>query len=569
MYHYAIIISKITIASVITILSFSCNDAPLNTDNKRIVVLTLDDAVKSHLTHVAPLLEEYNFRATFFVSYRWMDDTVHFLTWPEIAELHRAGFEIGNHSWTHPDFSQPDQAAELSGELGLVEWMMIQNGIPKPVSFAYTGNGFGPEAIEVLKEEGYRFARRGMQPEIPYGDRRPGPTYNPNRNHPLLIPTTRDGYPDLTFEDYVQAIECSGGDEIAVLQFHGVPDEIHPWVHTSYEMFRKVMKYLKDGNFKVIALQDLEDYLPEEIPADTLIHYRHTLKGSPGLNWPQEVKQTRLNEPFWMDNMINWHNFSAEEIQNVTGYQPDHIDSLVRIFRKVPDFESDHIKIKPYPGGRHPRIGFRDGMRSPMRGTKASIFLPWNEQDYIILDLPEAVFTQYGLTFLGHKHIPTVLDLQRVSLINQDWQVLENGNLKNLWELPNHLSIGAEIIPGRKEIDLQLSLTNYTRDTLFTNLNTQICIMFKNANGFDAPTNENKIFTCPFAIVHSEDSTKWIVTAWDNCGRSWGNEDCPCMHADPVFQDCGPGQQVQLTGKIWFFEGKDISEELERIRKEF
>ena len=85
------------------------------------VVLTFDDAVKSHLTVVAPILAEYGFGATFFVTHRWMDDPTRFMTWDNIAQLHRMGFEIGNHSWTHADFFRPKAAARLAGELALVE----------------------------------------------------------------------------------------------------------------------------------------------------------------------------------------------------------------------------------------------------------------------------------------------------------------------------------------------------------------------------------------------------------------------------------------------------------------
>ena len=75
------------------------------------VVLTFDDAVKSHRTVVAPLLKKLGFGATFFVSHKWMTDPEYFMTWEEIAELHGMGFEIGNHSWTHDNFSIPRNAA--------------------------------------------------------------------------------------------------------------------------------------------------------------------------------------------------------------------------------------------------------------------------------------------------------------------------------------------------------------------------------------------------------------------------------------------------------------------------
>jgi peptidoglycan/xylan/chitin deacetylase (PgdA/CDA1 family) len=70
--------------------------------------LTFDDAVKTHLTVVAPLLKQLGFRATFFITRRWMEDQAYFLTWDEVASLHRMGFEIGNHSWTHADFGKAE-----------------------------------------------------------------------------------------------------------------------------------------------------------------------------------------------------------------------------------------------------------------------------------------------------------------------------------------------------------------------------------------------------------------------------------------------------------------------------
>jgi hypothetical protein len=45
------------------------------------VVLTLDDAVKSQIEFVAPLLEQLGFKATFFISQAWMNDADHFLSW--------------------------------------------------------------------------------------------------------------------------------------------------------------------------------------------------------------------------------------------------------------------------------------------------------------------------------------------------------------------------------------------------------------------------------------------------------------------------------------------------------
>ena len=83
-------------------------------DGDKIVVLTFDDAVKSHRTFVAPLLKDLGFGATFFVTHSWMADIANFMSWEEIAEIHRMGFEIGNHSWTHANFSVDRKSTRLN-----------------------------------------------------------------------------------------------------------------------------------------------------------------------------------------------------------------------------------------------------------------------------------------------------------------------------------------------------------------------------------------------------------------------------------------------------------------------
>ena len=104
---------------------------------EKTVVLTFDDAVKSHRAYVAPLLKELGFGATFFVTYRWMEDSENFMTWKEIKEIHDMGFEIGNHSWTHRDFGNPENALKLAGELGLINIMLSRNGVDMPQDRTY------------------------------------------------------------------------------------------------------------------------------------------------------------------------------------------------------------------------------------------------------------------------------------------------------------------------------------------------------------------------------------------------------------------------------------------------
>ena len=239
------------------------------------VVLTFDDAVKTHLTVVAPLLKQLGFRATFFITQKWMEDQSYFLNWDEVARIHRLGFEIGNHSWTHSDFGKAENGEKLGSELELVERELAKVGVPKPVSFAWCGNAFGPEALEQLRRRGYAVARRGMQPEVPYGGIQVGPALQVKNHHPLLIPTTGDAYPAWTFEHFKNVLLSAKSDEIVVLQFHGVPDEKHPWVNTQPEAFREYMMYLKKNDYHTLALRDLLRYYDSsQLPDDPLLKAR-------------------------------------------------------------------------------------------------------------------------------------------------------------------------------------------------------------------------------------------------------------------------------------------------------
>lgn len=70
---------------------------------EKLVVLTFDDSVRSHFTVVRPILLNYGFSATFFITegFDFKENKRDYMTWDEIAQLHRDGFEIGNHTRDH------------------------------------------------------------------------------------------------------------------------------------------------------------------------------------------------------------------------------------------------------------------------------------------------------------------------------------------------------------------------------------------------------------------------------------------------------------------------------------
>ena len=507
------------------------------------VVLTMDDAVKSHRTFAGPLLKELGFSATFFVTHRWMSSAEHFMNWQEIAELHQMGFEIGNHSWTHADFSSGRDAARLEGELALVAGELKRVHVPRPVSFAWCGNTFGPEALAVLRDSGIRFARRGEMPEGRYGKLDIAARFDPARHHRLLIPTTGDAYPDWTLDHFKKVVAQAGEGQVVVLQFHGVPDIEHPWVHTPPERFREYMRYLKDNGFRVIALRDLDEFIGDRPdPDDPLLGKRFPPNRPVRLS--AEMKATRAELPYW-SGIMHRHNYTGHEMIQVAGAV------------EIPPAEPAAGHVLPYPGGRHPRIGFLDGAINPHRGTKASIFLPWDPAAYVLLDLPEAIFSNLGLIYLAHTHVPTYWDDRNLIIENVDWQRAADGSLSSEWKLPNDVRFGGRIATAGERVELELWLYNGTREAL-TKLRTQICIMLKGAPEFAAQTRDNKVFRAPVTAVRSAAGDRWVITKWERAGRNWGNPLCPCMHSDPVLPDCPPGETVRVQGSVWFHQGKDL-----------
>jgi len=223
--------------------------------------------------------------------------------------------------------------------------------------------------------------------------------------------------------------------------------------------------------------------------------------------------------------------------------------------------------VQPYPGGRHPRIGFLDGAIRPQRETKFSVFLPWDLSQYVVVDVPEAIWIQRGegreLLYLAHTHVPTMWSRQGISLEPLEW-IRENGALRIERKLPNQVTFGAKVVPTQDAIRVQLWITNGTDETL-RGLVVQNCVMLKGATGFNSANNDNKIFRDPFVACRNATGDRWIITAWENCVRAWGNAPCPCMHSDPQFPDCAAGETQRLHGWLSFYEGTDIDSELQRI----
>ena len=130
---------------------------------ERGIIISFDDGYEDNFTHAFPILKKYGFRAIILLVAGYIgaesswDEKAHerLLTWAQIEEMSRAGFEFGSHSRTHcllPPLSQEEMRQEIGESKSILE-----KGLGKVVEFfSYPWGKFDEKVKNVVKSCGYR-----------------------------------------------------------------------------------------------------------------------------------------------------------------------------------------------------------------------------------------------------------------------------------------------------------------------------------------------------------------------------------------------------------------------------
>ena len=215
------------------------------------VVFTFDDGCASHATIAAPILKKHGYSGTCYVSdaYGFRDRKDWYMTWRQIKGMSDDGFEIGNHTRGHGMLSLTDVGG-CQAYIWTLEDEMIANRIPKSTTLAWPFYIINTNFYPLLSSWEYIFGRGGY-----------GRVYRPTVDHPLDIPSFAVGGVGMNMEGFISAVQQATAGRVVVLCFHGTPDMEHAGCGTDPDLFEDMVDYMKDNNYKVVAMRDLAQYI--------------------------------------------------------------------------------------------------------------------------------------------------------------------------------------------------------------------------------------------------------------------------------------------------------------------
>jgi len=254
----------------------------------KVVMINFDDGYKSQYLYAKPILDQYGYKASFFIPCAKMQTEPKWLTWEQITALKNDGMDIESHTMTHahlPLFlSSPDR---LTYEIGFAKQCLANHGFNTTI-FGYPLNlGSDNPTIVNLVAKYYNLARTGASPLMflsckgfighPQTDCR---TYFPNgtltyanrydiRSQSFYhISNNQNFSPSEMFQKFVQRMNNQTPynrdgkiNAIPIVAYHNLTNNMNDYngmaSTITVDLFAQEMKYLHDNGFKVFVLNQL------------------------------------------------------------------------------------------------------------------------------------------------------------------------------------------------------------------------------------------------------------------------------------------------------------------------
>ena len=117
------------------------------------VCITFDDGCETDLIAAAPVLREFGFNATFYLTAGFLG-TPGYLNADQVRELDAQGFQVGCHSMTHPylsDLTEPELKREIADAK-----LQIEKILGHPIEhFSCPGGRYDQRTLQVARQAGF------------------------------------------------------------------------------------------------------------------------------------------------------------------------------------------------------------------------------------------------------------------------------------------------------------------------------------------------------------------------------------------------------------------------------
>lgn len=120
------------------------------------ILLTFDDGYADNYSNAMPLLKQYDFPATLFMSPGTVDDP-YYLSWEQVDQLHQAGWDIQPHGMTHPHLPQLD-AAQQEAEIAEAKRLIEERYGTAALVYCYPYGERNATTLKLLAKHHYRYA---------------------------------------------------------------------------------------------------------------------------------------------------------------------------------------------------------------------------------------------------------------------------------------------------------------------------------------------------------------------------------------------------------------------------
>jgi len=256
------------------------------TSNSKLVILTFGDTLKNQITAAKPILDQYGFKASFFITCGFAGDNNNrkpHMSWNDILQLQQDGQDIESKGMTHRNLNQL-APKDLEFEVGGSKQCLENHGINSPNIFAVVhGNGWNNSTVINMINKYYGFADNGfadlmflrcdgnvnhMQADCRTYDDSGNLTYanrysirEESHNSLDQIYLHNDTTIFQKFKEQVNSQSAYNNrkgfvDAIPIFAYHSI-DDSKGRSSTDIGLFASEMKYLHDNGFKVIPMSDL------------------------------------------------------------------------------------------------------------------------------------------------------------------------------------------------------------------------------------------------------------------------------------------------------------------------